>query len=157
MTPYAQQQMVRMETQALFPYLIEITTPDGNIYRYANSDNDITFENHVFSACFFKLTPPERTDEGIKDAKITISSIDQLWIERIRQYKDRATIRFIAVIQYTNGNNVESIEDIDDLEFKLTKATWNESTIQWTMKFDDWMDIMFPCTKLTAQVCPALF
>lgn len=151
----AQQEILRMETQALFPYLIEVTI--GNeIYRYANTDSNLFFEGYTYTASYFKLTPPERTKDSIKDATITISAIDGEWIAKIRSTQTRSTIRFIACIQYDKNNN-QIIERIDEIEFKLTNVSWNDSTIQWTMKFDDLLDIRMPCAKFDEDICPALF
>lgn len=156
MTPVSQQKMVQMETYAEFPYLIEITEPNGTVHRYANSSKDITFEEHLFESTFFTLSPPERTQEGIKDATITISTIDQTWIEKVRNNQERFRIRFIAVITYDENNN-PVVEKIDEINFVLTRANWNQNTLQWTMKYDDWMDINIPITKCTAYVTPAIF
>lgn len=163
-TEKAQLEMVRMQTRAKFPYLIKITTPDNQIFRYANSVNNIEFEYETYEASYFKLEPPEQTENGIKDARITISSIDQVWIEKIRKYQDRSLIRFVAVIQRDEQEIsgithkvIEYVEKLDDITFKLTNATWNETTIQWTMKFDDFMEIKMPCQKLTQFIAPALY
>ena len=155
LSPFAKQQMLRMETYAKFPYLLEITTPDGSVFRYANSDNDISFGGETYEAAFFKLTPPERTSDGIKDATITISVLDQFWIGKIREYQERSRIRFIAVIEYDDGSH--AIEKIDDVSFKLTNASWTETTVQWTMQFDDWMDINFPMVTCSSFICPGVF
>lgn len=163
MTNLVQSKLVKTEIQASFPYLIEIwqknDTAKKNCYRYANSSSDKIFENNVFAAAYFKCTPPEKTDSGVKDAKITISNIDMEWIEKIRDFNadsDRYSIRFVAVIDY-DDNGEEYIETLDDITFTLANADWNESTIEWTMKFDEWLDIKLPCQKFTQFVAPALF
>lgn len=163
MTNLVQSKLVKTDIQASFPYLIEIwkknDTSRNVCYRYVNSDSDKTFEGNVFTAAYFKVTPPERTDSGVKDAKIIMSSIDQEWIEKIRNTdpdSDRYSIRFVAVIDY-NDSDKEYIEALDDITFTLTNASWNESTIEWTMKFDEWLDIKLPCQKFTQFVAPALF
>jgi len=161
MTEYAKQQMIRMETQAKFPYLIEIThytsktDTTGTIYRYANSDKDITYEENTYTASCFSINPPEKRTDTITDATLTISAIDQEWIYKIRQTQKRAKIRFIAIIQYEN-DNVESIEAIDDIDFDLSKANWNDTSITWTMEFDTLADIQIPCETVDERLCPAL-
>lgn len=150
----AQQEILRMETQALFPYLIEVTI--GNeVLRYANTDDNIIFDDNEYIASYFKISPPERTKDSIKDASITISALDGEWIARIRQMNERAKIRFVACIIYDKNERV--IEPIDDITFMLTNASWNDTTIQWTMKFDDLLDIRMPCAKFDENICPALF
>ena len=150
--------MEKMVIQAKFPYLIEITYTDneGNvgIYRYANTDEDVAFEEHTFLAGFFKISLPEQTSTGFTDASISISSVDQFWVDKIRSTKVRATIRFVATIEYNNGSDV--IEPIEDMEFILTNAVVNETIIQWTMKFDDLFDIKVPYDVCNDRVCPGL-
>lgn len=158
----AKNEIMKMETYAKFPYLIEVTryyTEDEldktEVLRYANCDEDITFEGNIFKASYFEITPPEKTTQEISDAKLTYSAIDQEWITKIRQTEKRAKIRFLAVIQY-NDQNVESIEPIDDIIFDLTQAQWNETTIQWNMEFDNLLDVNLPCEELTSLNCPQL-
>ena len=84
---------------------------------------------------------------------MTISNVDQSIIEKIRSSSKRSKIRFIATIEhYENGTTIEPIED---MEFTLTNATANETTIQWAMKFDIF-DIKVPYDVCNDRVCPAL-
>lgn len=158
----AKNEIMKMETYAKFPYLIEITrfyteneVEKTEILRYANCDEDVTFENKIFSDGYFEISPPEKNTKEISDAKLTISAIDQSWITKIRQTERRAKIRFIASIQYQE-NSIESIEPIDDILFELMQAQWNESTIQWTMEFDNLLDVNIPCEELSSLNCPQL-
>ena len=163
MTRQAKLLMEKMEIQAKFPYLIEVTyvynddteeNPHRDILRYANTDEDVTFEQNTYTAGFFKVSLPEKTTSGFTDASLTISNVDQEWVGKIRSTNKRSFIRFIATIEhYENGTQVEPIED---MEFTLTNATVNETTIQWTMKFDDKFDIKVPYDKCNDRVCPAL-
>ena len=157
----AKQRILRLETYAKFPYLIEITRVNQNdeeeVYRYANSDTPITFEGNVYQSGYFSIEPPEEKAEGITDARLTMSAIDteHNWIGKIRETQKRAKIRFVAVIEY-DQNNQQNIEVLEDNDFVLTVASWNRNTIQWTMKFDELCDIQIPLVEVTSQVCPAL-
>ena len=158
MNTYTQNLLVQNDIPASFPFLIEIWKPSepNNIERYVNATEDKVFENHTFTASSFTVQPPEKTESGVKDAQITISTIDQTWIEKVRTTQERYKCRFVAVIDYDN-NGTETIEPIDDITFTLTNATWQETTMQFTMKFDEGMSINVPCQKLDQFVCPALF
>ena len=118
--------------------------------------DDKMFEGHTFTASYFTVQPPEKTESGVKDATITLSTVDQTWIEKVRNAQERYKIRFVAVIDY-DDNGTEEIEPLDDITFFLTNATWQETTIQFTMKFDEGMNIVIPCQKLDQFVAPALF
>lgn len=161
----AKQKMLRMETDAMFPYLIKLNyvKDDGTeeISYYVNGDSDVNYidpdtgENVVYRACYFTLTPPEKTNDDIGDAKITISAIDNEWISKIRSTQKQSKIKFIAVIIY-DENREQVIEPIETMNFTLTKAQWTQSTIQWTMKFDDMMDISVPLEVVDSRICPAI-
>lgn len=158
MNPNLQNLLVQNYVPASFPFLIEVWKPSDptNVERYVNATEDKVFEEHTFVASSFRVTPPEKTENGIKDANITISTIDQTWIEKVRTANERYKIRFLAVVNYEE-DETEYIEKLDDITFTLTNATWQETTIQFTMKFDEGMDVNMPCQKLDQFVCPALF
>lgn len=161
--------MEKTLTRAKFPYLIEITYFRNNntteVFRYANSDEDIDFTETIegvettntFSAGYFTMQLPQKTSSGFTDAKISISAIDHSWIERIRNAdkKKRSKIRFVAVIQYDDDGE-EAVEPIEDMEFILTNATSDGQIIQWTMKFDENLEIQIPFDECNDRVCPAL-
>lgn len=153
------QRLLRLDTQAKFPFLVELTyianVGTETIYRYANCDSDVTFENHTFNAGYFVLTPPEKKQDSISDATISISAIDQTWIDKIRSTRRRAKIRFVGSIEYNENNDI-IVESLEDYEFELTNAKWGDKTIQWTMKFDEGMKVIMPCETCSPLNVPAL-
>lgn len=158
MNPNIQNLLVQNDVPASFPYLIEIWLPSDptNIERYVNASEDKTYENHTFTASYFVVQPPEKTETGMKDATITISTVDQTWIEKVRSTQERYKIRFVAVIDY-DDDGTEEIASLDDITFSLVNASWQETTIQFTMKFDEGMSVNLPCQRLDQFVAPALF
>lgn len=159
MNALAKQRLARLDTQAKFPYLVEITYYDNNktaeVMRYANCEENITFEGNVYQASLFSLSPPEIKQDSIGNASITISAIDQKWVERIRNTKYRAEIRFIAVIVY-DDNGERQVENMEDYNFILTSAEWDDVAIKWTMVFDEGFSLIMPCDTATSQKVPAL-
>ncbi len=158
MNPLVQSMLTQNNVPASFPFLIEIWKPSDptNIERFVNASEDKEFEGNTFTASYFVVQPPERTETGFKDATITLSTIDQSWIVRTRTTQERYKIRFVAVIDY-DDDGTEYIEALDDISFSLTNATWQETTIQFSMKFDERMNVNIPCQRLNQFVCPALF
>lgn len=158
MTNYAKQQIIKLDCRMKFPFLIHITYRDENNQEtelyYANSDNNITYDGHTYLASWFNITPSEKTATGFSDAKITISSIDQTWISRIRTTSKKATIEFVAIIQHTE-EGTEYIEEMERQTFTLTNANWNRTTIDWVMKFDELMNLQV-CDVIDGNICPAL-
>jgi hypothetical protein len=154
MTHKAEQLIARMETYAKFPYLIEVTHPafDTPLY-FANSDKDIDYNGETYKAAYFTIDPPDKDNSKIGDGQVTISAVDQFWIEKIRSTQIAAKIKFLAVIVYDDGI-ISGIESIEEMAFTLRAVNWNENTITWNLVFDDTMSIMVPCDKATALKCP---
>lgn len=170
MKTQVQNLLVQNDIPASFPFLIEIWKPSDptTVERYVNASEDKQYTEtvivegeptevtHTFTASYFTVQPPEKNESGVKDATITLSTIDQTWIEKVRTTQERYKCRFVAVIDY-DDDGTETIDPLDDITFTLTNATWAENTIQFTMKFDEGMGINAPCQKLDQFVAPALF
>ena len=153
----AKQQILRQQMCAMFPYFIEITS-DNVVYRYVNADDDMVYDNNTYTACYFSITPPEKTESRIGDGKITFSAIynNREWVKKIRNTTTRASIRIVAAIIYTAEGVANGIEPIYDTEFELCEASWDDESISLTMKFDTGMDIQIPSDKMDEIVCPGV-
>lgn len=146
MNSKSKREIIKQQTRAKFPYLIEITMPDNEIVRYNNTDEDITYEGNVYKAGFFYLTPPKENNGVISDTTITISAIDQYWIKKIRNASpfSKSTIRYVAVIMY-DEDGTSYIDPCEDNTFFLSKANWDDFSITWSMTLDDVMTVQIPC------------
>jgi len=151
----AKKEILKQQARASFPYLIEISN-ETELYRYCNSDEDILFEGNLYESCYFTIQPPEKSDDKIGDGKLSLSIIDTVWIKRIRETQSRYNLHFVAIIDYKDDSNQRTFEKIENLNFILTSADWEDTVITWTMKFDEDMDIMMPIDKMTELVCPAI-
>jgi hypothetical protein len=155
MTPKAEQLIARQQTYAKFPFLIKVSHEEYGVFRYANSDQNITYDGEVYQAAYFTIDPADRDGDNIGSAQLSISAIDQFWIEKIRSTQITAKITFMAVIIYDDGF-ISGTEAIDEMEFTLRSVSWNEIVITWDMIFDENMDIIVPCDKATALICPGV-
>lgn len=153
LSAYAQQQLLRMETQAKFPYFIEISQTDLGTVRLVNASENKVFDGNTYTACFFEVQKPEHTESSIGNASITITGVDQYWIDKIRAHTgDLFKCRFVATIEYT-ASGEEVFEAIEDNQFTLRDATWVDSTVSWTMEYDSNLLINVPCDIATPQKC----
>jgi hypothetical protein len=155
MTPKAEQLIARQQTYAKFPFLIKVSHEEFGTFLYANSDRDITYEGEVYQAAYFTIDPPDRDGSKISNATISISAVDQFWIEKIRTTQIAANITFMAIIEYNDGG-VSGIEQMEEMDFTLRSADWNEDTITWEMVFDENMGIIVPCDTATTLKCPGV-
>ena len=144
----------KQEVQAQFPFLIKITHEDYGTFLYCNASHDITYDGETYQQAVFKITPPEITATSVGNATLTMSTVDQEWIAKIRGTQKRANVRFIAAIVYQNGGQV--IEPLFDNEFVLTQAQWTEISVTWTMVFDDKWDINIPCQIMDSLNAPGV-
>jgi hypothetical protein len=155
MTHKAEQLIARMETYAKFPFLITITHDEFGPFRYANAHTSITYEGEIYEAAYFTLEPPDKDGSKIGDGQITISAVDQFWIEKIRTTQIAAHIRFMAVIMYDDGS-ISGIEPMEAMDFTLRAVRWDETRITWAMVFDEAMSMVVPGDRATALKCPGV-
>jgi hypothetical protein len=148
-----QREIARRNTHAKFPVLIKITNDDLGDFYYANSDQNIDYDNHTYLASVFSLEPPDKDGDKIGNARITISAVDQEWIQRIRTTQKPAGLHFIAAILYDNNGKMQ-IEALEENSFTLRAASWNEIAISWEMVFDENMLILLPAEDCTVITCP---
>jgi len=149
MTNSAKKKMMRSQVQASFPYLIALYLPSKTL-RYANSSYDITYDGNVYSSAVFSVVPPSRTDSTVSDGTLTFSAIDQTMIEWVRTIDKRVKVDFIAVI------DSDSIEPIDNIQFTITNAKWNDKQVTFDMILDDKMYIKIPVDVASTRNIPAL-
>lgn len=159
MTNLAKQKLVRMETYASFPYLIEITYEDENSVihteYYVNADEAKEYNGHTYQPACFSVVPPSQDNTTISDGKLTLSTVDDSWVLKVRNASKRMKCTFVAVINYEEGST-ETIEEIETMVFTLVKARWNETTLDFNMLFDDRMNLQVPRDVATVLKAPAL-
>jgi hypothetical protein len=159
-SPFSKRQITRQRTPASFPSLLEIKYYDSNsnteiTLYYTNASESITYDGNIYNAATFSIQPPDRDGSKIGDATLTISAIDQLWIEKIRATQKPAKLRFIAVIVYKEGS-IAGIEPLEENSFTLRAASWNQISVTWSMRFDENMAVIVPAEKCNAQTTPGI-
>lgn len=153
-SPKIQQDLFRSNSRAMYPYLIEITHEDYGVFRYANSDVEITFNGEKYLPSFFQMSPPKKEAGSVGNAQLSISAIDQEWIIRIRGTRKRAKIKFVASYVELDGKFIA--EAIEEYEFILTNASWTDTVITWDLVFDETQQLNVPCDTATAQKVPGI-
>jgi hypothetical protein len=155
MTHKAEQLIARQETFAKFPFLIKIIHEQFGTFRFANSDEDITYNGEVYQAAYFTIEPPSKEGGKIGDGQISISTVDQIIIEKIRNTQIAASIIFIATIAYNDGM-IAGIEPIEEMELTLRAIDWSEDVMTGQLIFDESMGIIIPCDRATTLKCPGV-
>jgi hypothetical protein len=151
MTAKAQKLIAAPRTNAKFPYLIKISHQDyGEIY-YANSSDNLVYKGEIYNAASFSIQPPDQDGAKIGSATLSISAVDQFWVQRIRETQKPARLQFVAVIVYEEGI-ILGIESLEENSFTLRAASWNEASISWDLSFDERQVIILTSAKCTPQI-----
>jgi hypothetical protein len=153
LSPVAQKLLASQRTAAEFPYLIKITHPDFADMFYANSSENIFYKGNVYNPASFTMQLPDLEGPEIGAASLSISAVDQYWIQRIRDLKTPAEMQFVAVIVYDDAA-IEGIEQLDENSFTLRMAQWDEQSITWELSFDERQAYIITSIKCTPQVAP---
>jgi hypothetical protein len=148
----AQKLLASQRIMANFPYLVKITHNNMDYY-YANSSNNITYKGDIYNASSFSIDPPDQDGAKIGNATLTMSVVDQVWIERMRSTQIPAKLQFIAVI-VSDESGASGIEALEENSFTLRAANWNELAVSWEMSFDERMANIITSVKCTPQITP---
>jgi hypothetical protein len=154
LSPKVQKLLADQRTFARFPYLIKITHPGYPNMLYVNSHENIEYKGGDYNSAVFTIQPPDLDGPKIGAASLTISAVDQAWIEKIRQTQVPAELRFIAVIVYDELGGYEGIEPLDENSFTLRAAKWDEKSITWDLSFDERQAYIITSIKCAPQVAP---
>lgn len=153
---YIKQQLLKMSTQVSFPYCISIHYINQNgaeeVFNYNNSDTNIYKNGVTYSPCLFSVNPSTRTQESIGNATLNLADTDLQWTARIRNTQNRSYCYFYEMAVWTDSAGNRQVEIIDSIKYILTSATWDGGAVQWTMVFDENMDIIIPCDKGNSQI-----
>jgi len=129
--------LAAQRTSAMFPCLIKITHPNYAAMYFANSSMNIIYNNNIYNSASFSIDPPEREGAKIGSATLTMSAVDQFWIQRIREINTPAKLQFIASIIFDEANGSTGIEPLEENDFTCRAANWNELSITWDLVFDE--------------------
>ena len=149
----AKHEVLKQSSTASYPFLIKITH-NNQVYRFAKYWEDVTFACEIYKASNFTFTPPEESTDGIKDANLSLSDVDQTWIEKIRKANtfDLITVEFVAVIIY-DGNGVMNISEIENILFNVKTVNGNGITLDIDLSFDEKTSVNIPCDVMDSVKC----
>jgi len=153
LSPQTQKLLAAQRKPATFPYLIQVIQQNYPDMFFVNASENVTFRDDIYNAASFSIQPPDVDGAKVGNATLTISAVDQYWIQRIRETQVPAELRFIAVI-VDDENGGAGIEALEENNFTLRVATWDESAVSWEMSFDERQGYIITSVKCTPQVAP---
>lgn len=158
MNATAVKELLRLNSNLKLVTLLAITytTPsrtEETVY-YNNSERNIVYNSKTYEPYDFMITPATYTESSVTDGSLTLSAIDQVWIEKIRNMPTRPYLTMTYLLIY--GDKEDKYDVLEEMTYLLNSANWNDTSIQWSMLYDDKMNLIFPCDKGTVDKIPAL-
>ena len=156
-TNKSKNKITKQNVDARFIHLVDVWHEDVGHFLYTDSDEEIFYDGQTWGKYDIDVVRPEVTSTGVSNGSISISSVDQTWIERIRNLNavpgnERFKARLIGIMEYEEGN--ETVQEcLFDENYMLSDANWDGTTLSWTMIYDDNWAINIPvitCNSLVA-------
>lgn len=164
----AMEEIFKQNMEGFLPVLVDIFSPDikwqgsddkqENCHlRLVNDTSDIVYKGKTYAASCFNFTPPTEDGKKIEGASITISAIDQRVIELIRLAEIDCKISIVASFakQVDDEGTKFYFTEMQNFTFTMKNVTWNRTTAQWTLVFDETMQLNIPRDLATEIKCPS--
>lgn len=155
MSANALKALLHSETSAALPILIEISHASlATPLRFVNNNADLVYQGNAYIAFPFRFDPPDETEDGIANARLTICNVDRVIGETIRNLSSRPTVRAVAAFYYTEGTF--EFEPIASWEFAIANVIYNKSTVSGTLIYEDRLSVNVPVLHFTPFLFPGV-
>lgn len=166
----ALEELWKQDMDGHLPVLLEIFNPDikwsdgsydqQNMYlRVINDSNPIRYHDHTYLPASFQFTPPEENGKNVGQASITISAIDSRVVQMLRSVELQCEVTVVACYaKETTQNNTTTYKffPLDNINFKMNTASYNNTTAQLNLTFKDVMKLNVPRDKATKNILPSV-
>jgi len=147
--------ILHSETSAMFPLLIAISHSSlVSPIRIVNNNADMTYGGNVYTAFPFRFDPPDETDDGMTNARLTVCNVDRTMVETIRALPGRPTVSVIASFYYEEGTPV--FEAVAAWEFVLSNVSYDKSIVSGELIYEDRLSVNVPVHHMTAFLFPGV-
>lgn len=167
----ALEELMKTNSDASFPFLIEIKCPDikwknnenqeDGYLRVISDNNIIQYRKkgdkeakYYYPSCL-SFTPPSVNGKEIGNATLSISTIDYQVIEVIRSIKTKPVVSVIA--GFMKKDDEYFFSEINSFNFTCENVQWDKTTAQFTLVYDNVMKLQVPKTTATLQMFPACY
>lgn len=156
MNSFIKQAIIAMDTNAMFPNLIDITYYDnsGNAshYYYNDTDYELTLNGNKYIPMLMTVKGGEREEDGIGEGSLSLSDVDRTWTEKIRLTKNRPLCTHYECAAYFDTSGNIKVDMIEQTDYKLKEANYDGTTMEFKMMFDENMDINVPVDEGNSQI-----
>lgn len=143
-TNAGKQSLYEHNTDEIWLMLLTITATTGT-YRFVNNNEDVTSEDPVtkvdrhFKWYPFEITIPPDDFERAPTATLTISNVDQLLVDTLREISEPPEFK-IELIRHSQPNIIEMT--VDNLIMRT--AAFDALAITATLEVDDIFNVPYP-------------
>lgn len=153
MSATATEAVLSQYTDQVFLWLLEIDHEDlAEPLRFVNSTQDIVSNSNNYIAFPFEITLPSEDGETISDIQLTISNVDRIITETIRNMASVATIT-ASVILASSPDDVEA----GPFTMSMKEVTYNALSVTGSLRWENTLDLSYPGYTFTPSGFPGLF
>ena len=149
-----QQELFKSQSGMCLPFLIQISHASwnsGTPYYFVNNTESVTYDGNTYLPFPFSFDPPDETDSGITNARLTIDAVDQSIIEMIRTVPSAPTVTIIAAYIY------DTIEELVPWTFTFRNVQYQAETVSGELIYEDRLQNQLSPISISARSFPGLF
>ena len=113
-----------------------------------DNNRPITYEGHTYNPYFFKFDSPDENEDTDGSAILTISSVDQGFIDLVRSVGQNNPPEVTVVAVWVENWNAEPVfSKLSGYDFIMVGVEWNASTMSITLGLDTVLNYDIPFDK----------
>lgn len=116
-----------------------------------DNNRPITFEGNTYNPYFFKFEAPEESDNTDGSATLTISSVDQGFIDIVRSVGQmNPPVVSLVAVWIEDWQNEPVFSRLSGYDFIMTAVDWDAATMSITLGLDTVLNYDIPFDKFNA-------
>lgn len=153
MSAAATEAVLSQQTGEVFLWLLEINHDDlDDPLRFVNSREDLVSNGNNYIAFPFEITLPSDDGETISDIQLSISNVDRLITETIRNLATAAEVT-CSIVMASSPDDIEA----GPITMTLKSVTYNALTVTGSLRWESLIDLTYPGYTFTPSGFPGLF
>lgn len=122
------------------PYLLEFSSPEYGVLRFAGTNENIEFEGNTYEAASFEYSPPDTQGKG---GTLKISALGNSLIEFVEHTDESFSLKVVALL--AENGRIEKLKQFS--HFYGSVSYGGDMDMNFTLESDDRLDMTFPPYK----------
>lgn len=121
-------------------------------FRLVNNTNDVVSNGDTYTACPFKIEPPNDTGNELSRVTLLLDNVNRTFLPSFRAAQTKPTVTFFLVL----ASDPDTIIG-DTWDFEVSDISYNAQVIQANLLFDSINDVAVPGDDMGPNKNPGLF